>query len=175
MHSIGAAIAHYGKPGFAPSQKSEHETIRDILKEFESPKKKVSIKMDGSFNKQYHRTREMNDSDIMERIQNGRRSYHMSAYNYVKEPQIVIKNRKKSMSTIRNGRNRYHSITPSTNLTKENASKSSKVFSRKSSLLRKLPLNLDARKESVMSDQGSLSPHNLSQSILEMPEEEKKH
>ena len=74
-----------------------NETINDIIGDFgQTAGKSFQLKsqLQGTTNKKYTVNREFEDRDIMDLLTKNKKIYHMSAYDVVKEPEIVLKHKK---------------------------------------------------------------------------------
>ena len=105
MMNLESGLASYGwKPeAILPSTLNDSSTIREILKEFQTPTRKhrkVKRQMDGSHNTLYKWDTEVYDKDLNDNIKQNQKIYHMSSYNYVKEPEIVVRNKELRKSQV---------------------------------------------------------------------------
>lgn len=85
-------------PKLIEINQNKNDTIHEILADFgQFPNKSFKIKtqLKGTQNKRYKVEKELDDRDILEMIMNKKKSYHMSAYDVVDKPEIVVKNRHK--------------------------------------------------------------------------------
>lgn len=84
-------------------KKDNNETIQEILADFgQTAGKTCKIKsqLQGTQNKRYKVVKDLDDSDILDLLTHRKKIYHMSAYEVVKEPEIVLRNRNKPVDKI---------------------------------------------------------------------------
>lgn len=85
-------------PKLIEINQNTNDTIQEILAGFgQLPNKlfKIKTQLKGTQNKLYMVEKDIDDRDILDMIMNKKKSYHMSAYEVVNKPEIVVKNKQK--------------------------------------------------------------------------------
>lgn len=85
-------------PKLIDVNRNTNDTIQEILADFgQFPNKSLKIKsqLKGTQNKRYLVNKDIDDKDVLDLITSHKKVYHMSAYDAVKQPEIVVRNKQK--------------------------------------------------------------------------------